>query len=461
MRLLVTVLLIGAMVPSGFVAAAEGAKITDPKDKQIVEAFLGHTANVPKTVNAEACRKTTAEECEGLIWTVMPYVEMPLVAYEVTGDAKHLDTFVTAMENLRGAMTKGGDGYLGWYGKPLSSFQNPKDPGKKVDVIINTYRAMELLGRFLTLTEADPALARKYAEQRKTYLDLAENHLAKKWVARGNCVDLGKGGAIFRTHAALKEDKGNLTQPHNKHAIIISGLLSLYRATGKDEYAKLAVELGTRFKRSLTLKDGHYEWNYWDPAGEWDVLPSNPSKWKHWIGVEHKGGYYSASLSQAVLLYEHGLVFDREDMARFVKTQTEKCWNGSMDSPKWARVDGTTSDKYMQGSYMCAALAPLSEKVAAFVYGGRGQEERLAAATHGWQGGPVACGWVDGKFVAMPRSKSSKQPSLDIGKKFLGTAAGKKAAKSLDFEVKGSGYAAPQAPGQMKPMPKALDPKDP
>ncbi len=38
-----------------------------------------------------------------------------------------------------------------------------------------------------------------------------------------------------------------------------------------------AVKLGTRFKRTLKLRDGHYEWNYWDPAGPWDVDPNNPA----------------------------------------------------------------------------------------------------------------------------------------------------------------------------------------
>jgi hypothetical protein len=448
------------MASAGITFGAESVVIADAKDKQIVEAFLGHVANVPKTVTAEACKKKAAEECEGIIWTILPYVEMPLVAYELTGDVGHLDTFVTAMENLRSALTKGPDGYLGWYGKALGGFQNPNHPDKKVDVMINSYRAVDLIGRFLVITESEPALSRKYADQRKAYLDLAVNHLAKKWVSRGNYVDLGAGGAVFRTHAALKEDKGNLTQPHNKHSIIIGGMLSLYRATGKDEYARIAAKLGTRFKRCLTLKDEHYEWNYWDPAGQWDALPSNPSRWKHWIGVEHKGGYYSESLSQAVLLYEHGLVFDEKDMARFVRTQTQMCWNGSMDSPKWARVDGTTSDKYMEGSYMCAALAPLSEKVAEFVYGGPRLDERIRSASHGWQGGPVARSWIEGKFLSMPRSKAAKQPYLDFGRKYLATAANRTAAKSLEFEVKGSGYSAPQSPNQMKPMPKAPDPKN-
>ncbi|HOI56791.1 MAG TPA: hypothetical protein PLP01_16195, partial [Phycisphaerae bacterium] len=70
------------------------------------------------------------------------------------------------------------------------------------------------------------------------------------------------------------------------------------------------------------------------------------------------------------------------------------------------------------------------------------------------------CWWIEGKFLAMPRSAKSRQPYLSIGKKILASAANRTALKSLGFEVKGSGYAAPRSPDQMKPMPKAPDPKN-
>jgi hypothetical protein len=248
-------------------------------------------------------------------------------------------------------------------------------------------------------------------------------------------------------------DKAHLTQPHNKHSIIVRGLLALYRVTGKDEYMRKAVQVGTRFKQCLTRKDGHYEWDYWDPAGAWDVLPSDTSKWKHWIGVEHKGSYYASSLSQAVALYQHGVVFERADIDRFLKTQLEKCWNGDAAKPKWARVDGTVSDKYMQGDYICAALAPYSDKIADFLFAGPRMEDRLKNANHSWQGGPVLAGWLEGKWVTLPRAKAAPQPFLAFGKQFLEKKENQGFAAGLQFEVTGAGYAPPQAPADMKNMP--------
>ena len=68
-------------------------------------------------------------------------------AYRLTGDAAYLEQFVEVYRNARGAMTKGPDGYLGWYGKALGLFRDPARPDRKVDVIISSFRAADVLYR--------------------------------------------------------------------------------------------------------------------------------------------------------------------------------------------------------------------------------------------------------------------------------------------------------------------------
>ena len=448
--LMVTFAALAAWGP--FARAAEPVAISDPKDKRIVAKFLQHSANVPRRLGAAYCRKLAAEQAEGICWLVCPQFEMPLIAYRLTGDAKHLDAFVQVFANMRSAMTKGSDGYLGWYGKALGLFRDPKHPDRKVDVIISGFHVVAALAEFLEVTAADPALAAKYATQRDEYLDLAANHLVKKWDARGRLVDLGRGGAVYRTHAHLRDVKASLTQPHNKHAIIGRALLALHRVTGKDDYMRRAVRLGVRFKRCLTLRDGHYEWNYWDPAGAWDVHVDDAGKWKHWIGREHRAGYYALSLSQAVALYHHGVVFDRADIDRFVKTQMEMCWNGDFASPKWYRVDRSRGQQ--SGAYICPALAPFDAKIRRFLYTGARQDERLARADHSWQGGPVARGWLLGKYVHGPAAAGGKPIHAEVGRRFRSKPENARFLRELEFEVTGKGYAAPPTPARMKPMPK-------
>ncbi len=433
--------------------AAGPLAILDVKDRQIVAKFAGHAANVPKRITAEYCRKLAADSSEGYCWLILPQLQMPLTAYQITGEAKHLDAFVATFANMRAAMTKGPDGYLGWYGKALGLFRDPKDPDRKVDVIITGFRTVDVLCRFLEAVAADEAMGTKFAAQTAEYLDLMENHLVRKWRARGRLVELGGTGAVFRTHGALRDVKGNLTQPHNKHSIICRALLGLYRVTGRDEHMKTAIRLGTRFKRCLTLRDGHYEWNYWDPAGAWDVHPADGRRWKHWIGPEHRSGYYSASLTQAVMLYHHGVVFDRTDIDRFLKTQLEVTWNGRLAAPKWYRVDRSRGRQ--SGSYICGALAPFHEKIHRFLYTGPRQDERLARMDHSWQGGPVAQEWLHGKLVYCPAAAGGKRIHGDFGKRFLRKAENRTFLESLRFTVTGSGYRPPRSPADMKPMPKA------
>lgn len=439
--------------------AAAGVKITDAKDKQIVQRFLGHVDRLPQRINADYCKKMAADEPEGYTWKILPQVEMYLTAYEVTGEAKYLDGFAAIFENMTAAMTKGPDGYLGWYGKPLDIFRNPAKANLKADVIITSFRTVDVLCRFLALADRDEAMKKRFAGRRRQYLDLMANHLVKKWTARGNYVDLGTRGAVYRTHFGLRDVKANLTEPHNKHSKIVRGLLGLYRVTGQDEYMRMAVKLGVRFKRCLTLRDGHYEWNYWDPAGAWDVYPGEAGRWKHWIGPEHRSGYYSLSLTHAVLLWHHGLVFDDADMRRFVKTQLEMTWNGRLDEPQWFRVDRSRGKQ--TGRYICPALAPFDGKIYAFLYTGVRQDERIKNAAHSWQGGPVASGWIRGKYLYCPsalrrgsgQAAGKKQIYLAAGKKFLAGDANRKLLQSLRFEVTGGGYRAPSRPADMKPMP--------
>jgi hypothetical protein len=155
-----------------------------------------------------------------------------------------------------------------------------------------------------------------------------------------------------------------------------------------------------------------------------------------------------------VALYHHGLVFDRADIGRFLKTQMEMCWNGDPANPKWARVDGSTSDKYMVGSYVCPALAPFSDKLAGFIYAGPGQQERIDKAAHSWGGGVLAMGWITGKHVDLPAAKGGQPMYPQAGVRFLVKQENRDLLKSLQFAVAGAGYTPPRTPSAMKNMPR-------
>lgn len=412
-------------------------------DRPIFEAFLGHVETGARYCTPERMAAFAAQP-EDITWQASRHIRMPLVAYELRGDTSYLDEFVTRCDTLLALLTEDADGHPGWYGLALEGFRHPDHPDEPVDVIITSFTMAGLMADFVNVVRA-AGLGDQYRDTITRYLDIAAKLIAK-WDARGNYRVLPDGGAVYITHERLRPDKAHLTQPHNKHAIIAEALVSMYRATGDSAYLEKAVRLGARFKRCLTLTDGRYRWNYWDPAGPWDVSPDDPGKWKHWIGAEHRGGYYSHSLSHAVLLYELGLVFDRTDIDRFLRTQMEVAWNGSLDAPVYRRVDGRPADEGQV--YLCAALAPFDAKLREMVYGAPAQAARMAAREHSWQGSVVAMSWLEGKYVTLPRRTNGRPADVDLTAVW---AAGEGAAllRELAYEVTEPGYQPPLTPAQM------------
>jgi hypothetical protein len=442
------VILTLALCLCGVAPCAARPEIADPTDQQILTAFL-------RQVEGSAVRCTPerlaqyAQQPEDITWQGSRYIKMALVAYELTGDAKYLDMFVERMDALCESLEEGPDGFLGWYGLPLELFRHPDHPDRKLDVILTSFVVAGLMADFACVVQADDTLAQRHAKAVRRYMLIAGDHLVKKWDARGRYKDLGDGGAVYITHADLKPVKASLTQPHNKHSKIIKALLSLYAATHEDEYLVKAIKLGTRFKRCLTLVEDRYTWNYWDPAGSWDINPDEPGTWKHWIGSEHRGGYYSSSASQAVVLYEYGLVFDRADIDRLVKTQVDVCWNGDFDDPIWTRVDGREANAV----YLCSYLAPFEDTVYQMAYGPPAQAARLAGKDHSWQGGPVASDWLEFKYLRYPGWESGQPSEAETVAPFLAKAESKALVARLSFEVKAPSYEAPMTPAEMSDIP--------
>jgi len=414
------------------------AEITDPKDRAIVEAYLGYVKESPATVTKLAKTKLPEDHC----WKTGPVLDIVVPAYRLTRDTQYLDLFVKNFGILHEQIAKGPDGYLGWYGKALKRFHPKKRPDLKVDVIITSFRIVESLCEFIRLIDQDPALRKRYAAERKQYVELMTRHLVPKWDARKCYMDLGKRGAVYRTHPDLVPWKGSLTQPANKNATIGRALLELYEVTGDDEYVKKAIKLGTFFKRCLKLKKDRYNWNYWEPAGKWDIHPDKKTQWKHWLGAEHKASYYNLSLNYAIRLFREGLVYDRTDIDRFVKTQLEVTWNGDFKNPKWA----TTAGKPRKSSYMCGGLAPYSQTIAEYCKsrGGGDREQRYKKHNvNSWQGGVLARGYID--KLARQIHGARKKKHIPIAERFLKKPANQAFVDELAFTVEPPGYWAPIA----------------
>jgi hypothetical protein len=426
----------------------EAVKVGDPTDEAILNAFLKHAERAALMLTKGTAATYAADKVEQITWELTPQLDMALTAYELTGNTKFLDIYLEAMDNLRSALTKGPNDLLDWYGKLSANLVHPERPDQKLPHDLAALVVSGQIAQFVELTDEKPELKKKYEKQRAELLDLAENHLLKQW--QPHFIDLGRNGGIHRHHPDLVPHRARMTYSHSKQGRVVQTMLAMYRATGKDEYMQTAVKLGTRFKRCLTLRDGRYVWNHWDPAGQWDVHPTDAAKWKHWMGTESGGGDYAGSVAMAVALYHHGVVFTRDDIERFLKTQTELVWNGSADSPQWFRFDVA---RVSEQSYMAASLAPLNEKVAQYCFAGQRQNERQEHANHGWRGGPLAVGYLRGKYLTQEAARDGKQIHASFGEKFRQKEENRKLLESLEFRVTDTGYSAPLTPRAMRDMP--------
>lgn len=414
--------------------AREPVQMQSDDDRLILESFLKHAAANAGRVTPEAVAKIT--ETEDICWTWSQYLRPPLVAYQLSADPKYLDLFVQAMDAMLTRLRPGPDGYLGFRGLPLGLFRNPDNPTAEVDVDIAEFEVTHIICDFAELLAQEPGLKGKYGEKLAHYLDIAQKHLAgPKWDSRKLYVDLGDQGAAFRMPAECGNNRDNLTNPHNKQSKMCRTYLALYRVTGNDDYFRRAVKLGTRLKRLLALEGDHYLWHYWDPAGDWDRKPDAPTQFKHWIGPEHRGGYHALTVQMATELYDHGVVFDRTDMERFVNTQTEVCWNASVDDPKFTTTGGKTITEAGHGIVMAPSLAPFDKRIWEYCYGPRATKERLAARQHGWQGGPNAVGYLVGKYLSAP---SPEQTHAACREQFCRQPENAAFLKAIEFTIPGA-----------------------
>jgi len=288
-----------------------------------------------KSIKNEArnryCDKELGEETG---WLMSPLMNGFYYGYMSTKDTQWIDMLVDWTDSWIKRETIEPDGYPGW----------PKLGAAGTDVDkLNDFNADSLLGDAMVLRPVvmmsdrilkTPALKEKYGDKATGYIQLAET-IFEKWDKRGAWRDTEGGGNItivlpYGIDPATGKwtagyDKRNspdigFSHPNNKANLVAQWLLAMSDATQKPIYKTRAEKWFKLMKSRMKLKaDGTYEiWNYWQPAGPWDLQPDGSTK--HWVGVHPNGGYYEIDAGGIVAAYEHGLIFDRTDLAHLIAT---------------------------------------------------------------------------------------------------------------------------------------------
>lgn len=432
--------------PPAEIAFRKGIELTD-NDRVIITAFVEHAVGFADKLTAEKVAEKCLKGPEMFAWVDFPSLNCLNLAYELTGDTKYLDRFREGFELYRAILTKGPDEFLGWYGSPIPA-RIPKDnPEIRIDEIQMNFRAISILSKWVELARSNPEYAASRADTLQTYTNLMEKHLYPKWDARGFFAVIEGRGGVY--HGLDYPIEGGTTLSHEKLSIMVDGLLGLHRVTGNDLYLRRALEVGAWFKSCLMLPNGHYEWMSWYPAGPWDVSKDKPDAWKiGWIAPDPNGPWYVASLSIALNLYQHGLLFTDDDLQRFVRTQKEMCWNGDWEKPEYRTVAGTTG-KYVKGRFLSDQLAHYDPELTKLAFYGPHEAEALANIGSDWKGGTNAQDYVWEKYLMQAVVKAKPRPYAEYGERFLAKPENREFYEKLNRPVVAPGAVKPTTPSAM------------
>jgi len=307
--------------------------------------------NITGDMQNRYCDKEMGEE---LGWLAGPFLSGFYYGYLCTDDTRWVDLLVNWSDAIIKRGVKEPDGYIGW----------PKAGGASTDAVPDFTTDNEL-GEAMVLRPMvlmagvirnNPELKVKYGEKAERYIRLSEE-IFEKWDVRGAWRKTKEGGLWvvppFGIDAKTNQwtegyDKRNIdgfSLPDNKQNAIALWLLAMSDVTKKPVYRERAEKWFEVMKSLMKTRDEgkYYVWNYWDIGGAWDRKASGAPK--HWIGVHPNGGYYDVDVTGIVAAYEHGMVFDKEDIDRLIATNRDFMWNQQLANAKFQRIDGDAPDK--------------------------------------------------------------------------------------------------------------------
>jgi hypothetical protein len=266
-------------------------------------------------------------------WNMQPFLKGFYYGYLATAKVSWVEMLLRCTDAWIGRAVKEPDDYLGW----------PKLAAAGTDVDnLDTFYADSMLGEAMVLgpvvlmaneIRKTPTLKEKYGRKADDYITLSEK-VFEKWDARGGWRGTDRDGMVtvelpfgidrntgkWNGYATRTAPGQGFSHQNNKANMIAWWLLAMSDATSKYVYAERAEKWFRVMKSRMKLKeDGTYKiWNYWEPAGPWDYKPNGAPK--HWIGVHPNAGYYDIDVEGIVAAYEHGLIFNRDDIVRLIAT---------------------------------------------------------------------------------------------------------------------------------------------
>jgi len=268
-----------------------------------------------------------------LAWSCGQQLQTAVYLYQATGQREWLDRLFKYAEAMFSNLSPRADGFLCWrtrrYIRPPpgprgTAATGPAHPG--FDFAVHDGMVLMPICRAIELVKKDEALTATYGQRADKLLAVVVKDLIPKW---DSCWRETKDGAVLVFHDdPLMGDGRGITMPHNQYLPLGIVQITLFRITGRPVYKERAAKMARFFKSRLRLVNDRYEWNYWDPAGQWDkdmVAKDKPRA--------EDTGHGSLDVAFVISCVDNNIIFTRADLRRLANTFVEAMWNGSMDKP--------------------------------------------------------------------------------------------------------------------------------
>ena len=258
-----------------------------------------------------------ATDSSMLAWSCGQPLQTLVCLYETTGEREWLDRVFRYAEAMFANLSPNRDGFLGWRSTRYASDK------REYDYAVHDGMVLMPVCRALELVRKDRNLQTVYGERAEELLRTIETQLIPKWDKYWRRTEQGGGVLVFQ------ED--GTTMPHNQYLPMGTVQITLHRITGKAAYKERAAQMAAFFKSRLKVVDDHYDWRYWDDAGEWDrgVIEKEGEGAKR----PEDTGHGSLDIGFVLACAENDIVFNDADLERFAHTFTQVMWNGSLDKP--------------------------------------------------------------------------------------------------------------------------------
>ncbi len=321
-----------------------------------------------RILDEERGRACDHEMGEELGWLVSPLLNGFYYGYLATGDEKWIERLLDWADAVLRRAVMEPDGFSGW----------PKGDGGGGNAV--GYDADSLLGEAMFLRPVvlmaaeilkQPKLKAKWGEKAQAHLKFASRVL-EKWNMR-DCWREVEGGGLWVVPAfgidratgkwtdgyAARKTTG-FSNPANKQNHISRWFIAMHNVIGDASAGERAGKWWALMRRRMRTEQGskYFVWNYWDPAGPWDLKPDGEPR--HWVGVHPNGGYYGIDLEGIVTAFQHHLVFTKADIDRLIATNRDYMWNQKVEGARFGRIDGGAPDPRWKDSpgVLWTALLP-------------------------------------------------------------------------------------------------------